>query len=99
MKIRTNNKTTQIICFYLLCSLISFGGAALFILDKGIPGDTTQIDTYFPQMLIILLAGPLFVLKPVATGFLLIIYYILLSGLFWTFVFIIHNNKPIKNDI
>lgn len=59
MKTRTSNKTTEIISFYLLCSIISFGGTALFLFDKGIPGNTTQIDIYFPQMLMILLSGPI----------------------------------------
>jgi len=59
MKIKSGNIKYQSLVFFLSCSIISFGGALLFLTDKGIPGSNTQIDAYFPYMLMILLSGPL----------------------------------------
>ena len=59
MKIKSGNIKYQSLVFFLSCSIISFGGALLFLADKGIPGSNTQIDAYFPYMLMILLSGPL----------------------------------------
>jgi membrane protease YdiL (CAAX protease family) len=59
MKIKSGNIKYQSLVFFLSCSIFSFIGALLFLTDKGIPGSTTQIDAYFPYMLMILLSGPL----------------------------------------
>jgi membrane protease YdiL (CAAX protease family) len=75
MKIKSVNIKYQSLVFFLLCSIISFGGAILFLINKGIPGSTAQIDTYFPYMLMILLSGPLL------SGILLKVLFDGLSGL------------------
>jgi membrane protease YdiL (CAAX protease family) len=72
MKISSSNTTNQSVVFFLICSIISFGGAIIFLSNKGIPGSTAQIDAYFPYMLMILLSGPLvsgILLKVLFDGF------------------------------
>jgi membrane protease YdiL (CAAX protease family) len=59
MKTKTVNTKTQTLSFFVLCSIISFCGAILYLINKGIPGSSAQIDEYFPYMLMILLSGPL----------------------------------------
>lgn len=75
MKIKSVNSKTQIVSYFLLCSLISIGGAIVFLSDKGIPGSSAQIDAYFTYMLMILLSGPLL------SGIILKVYYDGINGL------------------
>jgi hypothetical protein len=75
MKIKSVNSKTQIVSYFLLCSLISIGGAIVFLSDKGIPGSSAQIDAYLTYMLMILLSGPLL------SGIILKVYYDGINGL------------------